>query len=123
MDDINMERSGSQITKSGKWVSDGIEPPYKRYVSFTRQSLSLCLEQKFNRFVTSDMDGKLRNREDTFLGTCICKTWNISKIVEIALIGIVALICSGFLTKQVITRVYKSFLRSSSRESIQTSQL
>lgn len=68
------------------------------------------------------MDGKLRNREETFLGTCICKTWNISKIVETALIGIVTLICSGFLTKQVITRVYKSFRRSSSLP-IQTSQL
>ena len=83
---------------------------------------TLCLEQKFNQFVTSDMNGKLRNREETFLGTCICKTWNMSKIVEIALIGIVALIASGFLTKEVITRVYQSFRRSSSPP-IQTSQL
>lgn len=82
----------------------------------------VCLEQKFNQFVTSDMNGKLRNREETFLGTCICKTWNMSKIVEIALIGIVALIASGFLTKEVITRVYQSFRRSSSPP-IQTSQL
>ena len=39
MDDINMERSGSQITKSGKWVSDGIEL-YRRVPNMTAPNQS-----------------------------------------------------------------------------------
>ena len=71
----------------------------------------ISLEQKFNRFVTSDMNGKLRNREETFLGTCICKTWNVSKMVESALIGIVALVI-GSLTYIVIIAVRKGIRAS-----------
>ena len=71
----------------------------------------ISLEQKFNRFVTSDMNGKLRNREETFLGTCICKTWNVSKMVETALIGIVALVI-GFLT-YIVIRAVKKGIRAS----------
>ena len=71
----------------------------------------ISLEQKFNRFVTSDLNGKLRNREETFLGTCICKTWNVSIMVETALIWIVALVI-GFLTYNVIRAVRKGIRAS-----------
>ena len=71
----------------------------------------ISLEQKFNRFVTSDLNGKLRNREETFLGTCICKTSNVSKMVETALIWIVALVI-GFLTYIVIRAVRKGIRAS-----------
>ena len=57
------------------------------------------------------MNGKLRNREETFLGTCICKTWNVSKMVESALIGIVALVI-GFLAYIVIRAVRKGIRAS-----------
>ena len=54
------------------------------------------------------MNGKLRNREETFLGTCICKTWNVANLVEIAIAGLVALVLVGFMTKIVIKVVKKT---------------
>ena len=54
------------------------------------------------------MNGKLRNREETFLGTCICKTWNVPNLVEIAIVGLVALVLVGFMTKIVIKAVKKT---------------